>query len=54
MSFRLLLVAYCAGLLLGGLSLIERLARWLVGLWLAGRFLWLEVRLVRIWRRIAR
>lgn len=54
MIFRLMIVAYAVGLLVGSLSLIEWLVRRVVRLWLAGRLDWLEVRLVRIWGRIAR
>lgn len=54
MTLRLVLVAYAAGLLFGSLSLIEWLADRMVRLWLDGRLAWLEVRLVKMWRRIAR
>lgn len=52
MIFRLLIVAYAAGVLVGSLSIIEWLADRMVRLWLDGRLAWLEVRLVRMWRRI--
>ena len=54
MIFRLLLVAYCGGFLLGALALIEWLVSRIARLWLAGRLAWLELWAVRIWRRITR
>lgn len=54
MIFRLLIVAYGCGFLIGSLSLIEWMTRRIVRLWLDGRLAWLEIRLVRIWARIAR
>lgn len=54
MIFRCVFVAYCVGLLVGSLSLIEWMVSRIARLWLAGRLAWLEVWLVRIARRIAR
>lgn len=54
MIFRLLIVAYAAGVLVGSLSIIEWLVTRIVRLWLAGQLIWLELWLVRIVRRITR
>ena len=54
MIFRLVIVAYAAGLLFGSLSLLEWLVSRIARLWLAGRLVWLELLVVRIVRRITR
>lgn len=54
MALYLVIVAFACGFLLGALSLIEWLVSRIARLWLDGRLAWLELWVVRMWRRIVR
>lgn len=54
MVYGFVIVAFAVGALIGALGVIEWLVSRIARLWLAGRLVWLELWLVRIWRRIAR